>query len=227
MVPFLFLKPLIFYSPKITCDFMRIKKLKKGFERLSKEKARIIAHLIGDGCAFISKHDYNIKYEVSDLESLDYFKSDMIEVYGLKLTRGFKPSGKTGKLVPFVRLRSKLAYEDLLKYSTYFSRDWKLKERLLKSSKEIKREFLKAFFDDEGSIYKEGNKGVIKLYSINLEGLNQIQKMLVEFNIQGKIYSGYGLKRNVYALLVRDLNSFFNQIGFNLRRKQEKLKKLI
>jgi hypothetical protein len=28
---------------------MRIKKLKKGFEKLTKEKARIIAHLIGDG----------------------------------------------------------------------------------------------------------------------------------------------------------------------------------
>jgi len=43
---------------------MRIKNLKIGFDRLTKEKARIIAHLIGDGCAFISNHDYNMKQKI-------------------------------------------------------------------------------------------------------------------------------------------------------------------
>src|SRR3989338_4263772 len=181
---------------------MRIKKLKYGFQKLTKEKARIIAHLIGDGCAFISKHDYNMKYEVSDKESLVSFENDMTQVYGLTLMKGSKPSGKTGKPIPFVRLRSKLAYEDLLKYSSsYFSRDWKIKRKLLNSPREIKREFLKAFFDDEGSVFKQKNKGVVRLYSINLNGLKQIQKMLMEFNITAKICSGYGSKRNVYALL--------------------------
>ena len=200
--------------------FMRIKKLKSGFEKLTKEKARLIAHLIGDGCAFISKHDYNMKYEVSDKESLESFENDMTQVYGLTLMKGSKPSGKTGKPIPFVRLRSKLAYEDLLKYASYFSRDWKIKRKLLNSSREIKREFLKAFIDDEGSIFKQQNKGILKLYSINLEGLKQIQKMLLEFNITGKIYSGYGLKRNVYAISIDDLKLFHKEIGFNLKRKQ-------
>ena len=112
---------------------MRIKKLKPGFEKLTKEKTRIIAHLIADGCAFISKHDYNMKYEVSDTELLDYFENDMIEVYGLKLMKGYNPSGKTGKPIPFVRLRSKLAYKDLIKYATYFSKDWKIKDELSKT----------------------------------------------------------------------------------------------
>lgn len=206
---------------------MRIKKLKSGFEKLTKEKARIIAHLIGDGCAFISKHDYNMKYEASDKESLESFENDMTQVYGLTLMKGSKPSGKTGKPIPFVRLRSKLAYKDLLKYASYFSRDWKIKRKLLNSSREIKREFLKVFFDDEGSVYKQGNKGIIKLYSINLEGLKQIQKMLMEFNISGKIYSGYGLKRNVYAISIDDLKLFHKEIGFNLKRKKEKLESLI
>ncbi|MFH0868183.1 MAG: LAGLIDADG family homing endonuclease [Candidatus Woesearchaeota archaeon] len=206
---------------------MRIKKLKSGFEKLTKEKSRIIAHLIGDGCAFVSRHDYNMKYEVSDRELLNSFEKDMVEVYGLKLTKGSKPSGKTGKLIPFVRLRSKLVYEDLLKYSSYFSKDWKINRKLLNSSREIKREFLKAFFDDEGSVYKQGNKGITKLYSINLKGLKQIQKMLLEFGITGKIYSGYGLKRNVYAFLIDDLKLFHKEIGFNLKRKQEKLESLI
>ena len=86
---------------------MRIKKLKQGYKKLTKEKVRIIAHLIGDGYIGISKHDYNIKYEVSDEESLNSFKSDLVEVYGLKPTIGTNPSGKTGKPIPFIRLRSK------------------------------------------------------------------------------------------------------------------------
>ena len=205
---------------------MRIIKLKKGFEKLTKEKSRIIAHLIGDGCVFISKHDYNIKYEVIDAELLDSFENDMISVYGLKLRTYLNPSGKTEKLVPFVRLRSKLVYEDLLRYASYFSKDWRIKEELLNSSKEIKREFLRAIFDDEGSVFKQGNKGVIKLYSINLEGLKQIQTMLLGFNIKIKIYFGYGAKRNVYALLPTDLKLFYTEIGFNLKRKQDKLREL-
>ena len=117
---------------------------------------------------------------------------------------------------------------DLLKYtSSYFSRDWKIKRRLLSSSGEIKREFLKAFFDDEGSIFKAGNRGIIKLYSINLKGLKQIQRMLTRFNVTSYISSGYGASRNVYAVIIKDLKSFYNKIGFNLRRKQEKLEACI
>ena len=205
---------------------MKIKNLKNGFEKLTIAKARIIAHLIGDGCAYISNHDYNIKYEVKDLESLRSFENDMLFVYGLRLTKGFKASGFTGKPIPFARLRSKLAYEDLLQYATYNSKDWKIKKEVLSSSRNIKREFLRAFFDDEGSITNEGKKGVVKLYSINVDGLKQIQNMVLEFNIDSRIMSGYGAKRNVYALIIKDLNKFDKEIGFNLTRKLSKLKHL-
>lgn len=205
---------------------MKIKTLKNGFEKLTIAKARIIAHLIGDGAVYQSNHDYNMKYEVKDLQLLSSFEKDMLSVYGLKLTKGFKNSGITGKPIPFVRLRSKLAYEDLLQYATYNSKDWRIKNWILSSSKNIKREFLKAFFDDEGSIVPQGKKGIIKLYSINKYGLKQVQKILLEFNINSELNSGYGAKRNVYALLIKDLKKFYNEIGFNLERKQKKLDKL-
>lgn len=120
---------------------MRIKKLKKDFEKLTKEKARIIAHLIGDGAHFKSNHDYNLKYEVSDIELLKSFETDLIKVYGLRPTKGYNKSGKTGKLIPFVRSRSKLAFYDLLRYATYFSKDWKIKPLLINSSNIIRKEF--------------------------------------------------------------------------------------
>lgn len=206
---------------------MKIKNLKKDYEKITLAKARIIAHLIGDGCIYKCNHDYNIKYEVKDLESLDSFESDMLEVYGLKLTKGFKKSGFTDNLIPFLRLRSKLAYLDLLRYATYNSKDWKINDELIYASKDIKRQFLKAIFDDEGSVIKTHKKAAIRLYSINLDGLKQIQKILSEFNIESKIQPGYGLKRNVYAVIINDAHLFAKDIGFNLTRKNIKLAGLI
>ena len=206
---------------------MRIKKLKKGFEKLTKEKARIIAHLMGDGAHYLTKHSYNLKYEVRDEESLKEFNDDLIKVYGLEPSWFWNTSGITGKPIKFVLLRSKLAFEDLLRYATYFSKDWHIKTPIIKSSKAIKREFLRAFCDDEGSIFKNKKQGIVRIYSINLNGLKQIQKMLMEFKIFGRIYSGYGLKRNVYGLVIYDIRSFCEQIGFNLKRKQEKLERFI
>ncbi len=216
--------PKLFKSKK-QFSVMRVKKPKKGFDKLTEGKARLIAHSIGDGYVGISKHDYNIKYEVSDKELLDSFETDLVNTYGLKAMHGKNPSGKTGKDIPYIRLRSKLVFEDLMKYATYYSKDWRLKPLFLNCSSEIKREFLKALFDDEGSVIP-GNK-TIRLYSINERGLLQVKDMLTEFKITSRIKSGFGYMRNVYALAIKDLKLFKERIGFNLQRKQEKLNNLL
>ena len=199
---------------------MRLKKLKRGFEKLTKAKARIIAHLIGDGALYKTNHDYVLKYEVRDDESLDQFASDVFKVYGLKPSYELNTSGFTGEIIEFVRLRSKLAYEDLLRYATYYSKDWKIFSLLLDSSKIIKKEFLKALFDDEGTV----TKNQVVLYSINKKGLLQIMKILFEdFNIVSKLYPGYGERRNVYGLVINDIKVFKDKIGFSLVRKMQKL----
>ncbi len=203
---------------------MRLKIPKRGFEKLTIEKARIIAHLIGDGSHSISKHDYNIKYEVKDEESLQQFNDDLIKVYGLEPTWRTNPSGITGELIKVVRLRSKLAFEDLLNYSTYYSADWKLKPLILNASLKIKREFLRALFDDEGSVR---GKNCLSLYSTNMKGLLQIKKILKEFGIEPKLENGFGARRNVYALTIKNFKLFRDKIGFNLKRKQDKLESFI
>jgi len=204
---------------------MRIKNLKSGYEILTKEKARLIAHLIGDGCVYKCRTDYNIKYEVTDTDLLEQFEKDLISVYGLKPTKGLNPSGKTGKLIPYVRLRAKRAYDDLVTYCNFFSDKWKVPSPIFDAGKEIKIEFLKALFDDEGTVISKEKE--IRLYSINLLGLEQIQEILHEFNISSKIRNGYGQKRNVYGLVVKKDIIIFKQIlGFNCIRKQNKLNEL-
>ena len=206
---------------------MRIKKLKHGFQGLNKQKARVIAHLVGDGCVYKVKSNYWIRYEVKDNYLVDSFAKDIISVYGLPVTRGLNESGKKpGNFIPFVCIRSKLAFEDLKKYCEFSSAKWFVPNRILEAEATIKVEFLKALFDDEGTVITNRNKEV-RLYSTNFKGITQIQKMLIELGIVSRITSGYGSKRNVYGLIVRDLRKFHNTIGFNLARKQEKLKSLL
>ena len=199
---------------------MKLKQLKEGSYKLTKEKARLIAHLIGDGAHFKTKSDYVLKYEVRDEESLKQFSDDVFEVYGLKTSWYWNTSGKTGKPIRYVRLRSRLAFEDLLRYSTFSSASWKLNSCLLNSAKGIKREFLRALFDDEGSVK---SRYEIALYSINQPGLLQIKSLMDEFGISTRIKPGFGQKRNVFALLTKDFRGFSKEIGFGLRRKQEKV----
>lgn len=206
---------------------MRIKNPKVGFEDLTKEKARIIGHLIGDGCVYKCRTDYNMKYEVKDNDLLEQFEKDLIFVYGLKPTKGFNPSGKTSKLIPYVRLRSKLVFGDLKRYCEFGSANWFVPSQILFANQNIKIEFLRALFDDEGSVIPERDSAIIRLYSINLAGLKQIQKMIEEFNIPSKIVAGYGSKRNVYGLIIRNIKLFCSKIGFNSIRKQSKLRKYV
>ena len=206
---------------------MKTKIPKRGFDKLTPVKARIIAHLIGDGAHYKYKSNYYLKYEVRDEESLNSFSEDITSVYGLKTSWAWNTSGFTGKPIKFVFLRSKIAFEDMKRYATYFSKDWTIKKEFLDSSLEIKKEFLKALYDDEGSVYKEYKKGILKLYSTNEKGLNQIKRMLLQFGINTIIRKGYGAKRNVFALITYNLKEFYNKIGFNLTRKQDILKSLV
>lgn len=208
---------------------MRIYKIKKNSHKLTKEKARIIARLIGDGCMFKSKHRYEIKYEVKNMDLLKSFEKDIIKVYGLKPKWGTNPSGKTGELINLVRVNSILAYNDLLRYNkSYYSEDWRVPKQIINSNRDIKKVFLKAFCDDEGSVCVR-NK-IIRLYSINETGLKDISKIfLKDFNIATSIQSGFGLRRNVFAIIIKKegILKFKEKIGFDDTNKRDKLKEIL
>ena len=201
------------------------KPIKHQSSKLTEAKARLIAHLIGDGCVYQSRTDYNIKYQVIDEDLLEQFEADLVNVYGLPTTRGTKQSGKTERMVPFVRLRSKRAFDDLRKYCDYYSAMWSVPSKIFNSQNRIKVEFLKALFDDEGSVIPKGKSAELRLYSINERGLIQVQELLNEFGIITKIQGGYGMRRNVYAIITKDLQRFYSKIGFHCQRKQTKLER--
>jgi len=208
---------------------MTLKKLKENSHELSPAKARIIARCIGDGAVYKNRNNYTIKYEVKDISLLKQFERDILAVYGLKVSWFKNYSGKTGELLNFVNLNSKLAYKDLHKYSSsYFSNKWTLPKQIKKANKTIIIEFLKALFDDEGSVINSKNKE-IRLYSINRKGLIQINTLLASLSIECKINGTYGSKKNVYAIIIRgeNIRKYALKIGFNSKEKQRKLINLV
>ncbi len=206
---------------------VRIKHIKPQSEVLTEAKARLIAHLIGDGCVYKCRTDYNIKYDIIDLEVLYQFQDDFRKVYGLESSITWKPSGKTEKLCPYVRIRAKKAYEDLLRYTQYGSFVWSVPKEITSASMNIQKEFLKALFDDEGSVIPIGKKAVVRLYSTNEKGLLQIQEMMQKFGFESNIKAGYGCKRNVFGLVIKDIQFYYEKIGFYCLRKQKKLEKYV
>ena len=204
---------------------MRIKIPKEGYQELTVAKARLIGHFIGDGAVYRHKHDYIMKYEVKDRESLFQVYQDLMTVYGLPLTTGWHRSGKTGLLLPLVRLRSKLVYEDLLRYvESYYSKEWKLRNILIHVPDDILTAFLQALYDDEGSVTQKQ----IRLYSINKPGLEQVKLLMERLGFRDLFFrSGYGEARNVYGLITKDFYLFSEVIGFSLERKQHKVQEYL
>ena len=66
----------------------------------------------------------------------------MLSVYGLTLISGYNQSGNNGKLIPFLRLRSKLVYDDLCKYANFKSSNWTIKKSIILSDLKIKKNSL-------------------------------------------------------------------------------------
>ncbi|NIO22636.1 MAG: hypothetical protein GTN38_01230 [Candidatus Aenigmarchaeota archaeon] len=201
---------------------MRLKQIKpqKG---ITKEKARLLARLKADGSVFKSNTDYVVSYDSSNLQEIQRTSSDISKVYGLRVKILRHRSGKNPqKLLYKMFVRSKLMYEDLLLYGKYRSENWEVPTEILNAIIDIKREFLRTFFEDEGTVLKNE----IRLYSINKIGLTKIQELLREFEIESVIRGGFGLKRNVHAISIgkkQERAKFSSLIGFLSEEKNRKL----
>lgn len=209
---------------------MKIKQISPQPEELIPAKARLIARLKADGSTFIAGDtNYWLKFDSKNQQELDAFSRDIQEVYGLKTKEEFKRSGKNpSKMLKHVYVRSKLAFDDMQKYGPFYSANWRVPIQIKESSKEIKSEFLRIFAEDEGSVLVGDYE--VRIYSINEIGLNQLVELFKEFSIETKIRKGFGLKRNVFGLIIRgkgNLTRFRDFIGFRSEVKMKKLDDLI
>lgn len=188
--------------------------------------ARIHAHVSADGFLYtVTEKDiygpwakyrknpirkrYIIGYSNTKKELLKEFAQDIFEVFGLKII--------SNKNKHEVRVKSKKLWEFLQAMGAGGSYEWTIPDSIIEGSKNIKKSWLRAFFDDEARFDKneKGELLRIRLKSVNKKGVCQVADILRTF-VPCHITPRKGLytDKTVYLNIRRkDINNFFIKIG--------------
>jgi len=198
------------------------KLLKNGFQELTKSKAYLLGVLCGDG--YINKSGFIM--QVTDPDFIQHVSNAIYDVYGITssiykkpatiLTRGNRTylCQPTTRLVTF----SMTMVEDLSRYGNFRTYVWRIPEEILCGNDLMKQSFLQGFFDSEGTF----THAHVALSSANLQGLQQVQRLLIELGIKATLCT-YGREHQMYITGQQNMLLFAKQIGFSIRRKQDKL----
>ena len=192
--------------------------------------ARIHAHICGDGnlfkkrekdsygymgCYKPNSHRYRYGIEYTNMNSLliKEFMEDTRLVFGLK------PYYLDNR----VRVKSKDVWDLLKELGAGKSRDWFISPKIMNASKEIRKNWIHAFFDDEACFNAGGR---IRVRSVNRKGLTQLMKMLKEFvpcHITPK--KDYYPDESIYLNINKnDAEKYFSKIG-SLRYSNNKIRR--
>lgn len=193
----------------------------------SKEKARIIGFIMGDGSITFDDssskgNHHDLRFYPDNIDVANIFINDFEKLY-LK-----KPNLRKLKNYFILHVSSKPAWEDLKKFGDLSSLKWKFPKGL--SSKEEKIEWLKAIFDCEA--YVSIKKKNISFQTVSKRGIVSVQNLLKEFEIDSKIYNykrknpKWNTNYLLFILGKENIYKFKQKIGFNHPLKKEQLDKI-
>lgn len=111
---------------------------------------------------------------------------------------------------------------------------------IFKASKVIQLYFLKGLYDSEGTVagsnldfpqkaarhigFYNNNKKIISIVN------SLLKEMEIKHSIRSRIHSGFGSKKVQYEIIItgsQNMYTFYKHIGFSIKRKQERLKKVL
>ncbi|MFC1696825.1 LAGLIDADG family homing endonuclease [Nanoarchaeota archaeon] len=179
-------------------------------KNLSRYKVRIITNLIFDGAVYLNNYHYSIMYVNSSKFLIDEFQDDMFRVYKVKPSSFEVIKGKNQPIYR-VKYLSKLIYEDLNSYvPDYSTHKSKLPLKILINNN-YKIIILRSFWENEGSISKDGR---LSADSMNEILINQLSRLHNDFGISHKICK-YWKNRWAYKLYLHknmENYSIFNKL---------------
>lgn len=197
--------------------------------KLSREKAAIMAYLSGDG--YIKFREKEFHYEIS-IAMDDLFVARRIlklfeKEYCIKPNLiKVEPTIVNGSGYYNIRISNKPVCLDLLSIAKYDSLNWSMPEKM---NQELKIEWIKCFFDCEAHINQ--SRSQIQVKSVNGNGLKQINAFLFKLGINGKVYGPYnnGKGHNPYHMLsiykLEDVLKYRKFIGFYHSKKKKALRR--
>ena len=189
-------------------------------------KARLCGFLAGDGtvaCRRENKKQNIIHYTVNFYPDHISMVKSFLEAFEKLYQK--RPAIKKEKNYYRIRTKCKFACLDLLNNSKFGIYTWEVPFNFL-NNHQLKKEWLRAFFDCEGYVGKKQ----IQVQSVNKKGLHQVKNVLGDFGIESKIYKYKRKNKNWstnYILNIGKKNMremFLNKIGFNHKIKLIKLK---
>lgn len=174
-------------------------RLLRRFTKWNNSLVRLIAHLMFDGEIKHGGCIYNNRNSVL----LDSVAKDMREIYPLEPRRYFNKC--TGV--------ERISYFNVPLGAYVKEKVSELLSNVNDMPLNHKREFLRAFFDDEGCIdfRPERNHRKIRGYQKRSETLHLVQKLLTHFNIESRVI----LPNEVNITGHANLERFQNEIGFS------------
>lgn len=186
-------------------------------------KARLHAFLVGDGCVCVNREKNGSMHHsfsfYPDHESLISLFVEATEYLYCK-----RPTVRQAINHYRLKVCSQFACEDLLQIGKYGSLDWHVPLELL-NTRELKREWLRAFFDCEAYV----NQKYLRIESVNKSGIQEVCALLAAFGVHTNFYTYIRKNTNWnvnYILCTGKKESrrrFLKEIGFNHPIKQEKL----
>ena len=153
-------------------------------KEVTQELARVHAHLCGDGsvCTWKTKEkDRKLTavtvYCNNNQKLLDNFRNDFSKIFGVKMKMRNNRD---------VSIRSIRIYTELTnRFGKFGSYQWRIHSSIKNAGKEIKLEWLKAFFEDEA--YDEKRYNRLRIKCMNYSGIKDAKEMLDSLNIKSTL----------------------------------------
>jgi intein-encoded DNA endonuclease-like protein len=193
-------------------------------DKLTEERAYILG-VIGPGDGYIGDARYEIGLSVIDKDFADFFQYCLESTFRLKTSRILEaPHALSKNYFYRVSLYSKKVCEYLRKtYNIDFKEDnWRVPNQIKNSDKDLIGVYLKGFADSQGSVGKRD----LSMSSGNFIGLKEIKLLFDTFQIRSTFYQDKDcFKIAIYGR--KSLEIFNEKIGFSLKRKADKLNRLL
>lgn len=203
-----------------------LKHLKPGFTNArilnntkeTKELAEFVGIMLGDG--HISEGQVKITLGNKEQDFVNYIISLFKKLFDCELKTFKTNKGYTVLYIGFIKLVRYLRNMGL--------RNNKVREQVgvpkwILGKEEYKTNFLRGFFDTDGSVYKLRHGWQISYCNRSFSLLNGTRDILLSLDYHPSAISGY----NIYLTRRTDLNRFVNQIGSNNLKKKIIFQKII